>query len=77
MYSTIQSRIPKQFAEFDQSKIIDPIYNVDDYAKEFKLRLQIAHKRAKTIVEQKRNSEVTPSTEYVIKTYTYTKNIHK
>jgi len=33
---------------------IDPLYNLDDYAKESKFRIELAHKRARLILDNKK-----------------------
>jgi len=43
------SNLPKQF---NTIKNIEPIYNIDDYARESKYRLEIAHKRARIMIEE-------------------------
>jgi len=43
------SNLPKQF---NTTKNIEPIYNIDDYARESKYRLKIAHKRARIMIEE-------------------------
>jgi len=42
------NNLPKQFNS------IEPIYNIDDYAKESKHRLEVAYKRARIMIEEKR-----------------------
>jgi len=48
--------LPKQF---NTIKNIEHIYNVGEYARESKYRLEIAHKRARTMIEEnkKKNKE--------------------
>jgi len=38
--------------QFNTIKNIEPIYNIDDYARESKYRLEIAHKRARIMIEE-------------------------
>ena len=44
-----QSNLPKHFNSIDT---IDPLYNIDDYAKEVKFRLETAYKRARIFLEK-------------------------
>ena len=39
----------QQFKEVDE---ITPLYNIDDYAKEAKFRLEVAHKRAQQLLDR-------------------------
>jgi len=41
--------LPKQF---NTIKNTEPIYNIDDYAGESKCRLEIAHRRARIMIEE-------------------------
>lgn len=51
-----QPNLPQQFNNND----IDPVYNVDNYARELKYRLQVAHRDTKDIIEkQKLRSKAT------------------
>jgi len=43
------SNLPKQF---NSIKNIEPIYNIDDYGRESKYRLGIAHKRSKIMLQE-------------------------
>ena len=43
-----QHNLPKQLNSIDR---IEPIYNIDDYAKEVKFRLETAYKRARLMLE--------------------------
>ena len=51
------NNLPKYFNSISN---IDPIYNIDDYAKESKFRLEIAHKRARNMLElnKQKNKEL-------------------
>jgi len=42
------NNLPKQF---NSTENIEPIYNIDDYAKESKYRLEVAYERALIILE--------------------------
>lgn len=52
-YSPFELIFGKQVNELNITKQnhIDPLYNVDDYSKEFKYNLQLAHKHAKSMLE--------------------------
>lgn len=54
-FELVYGKIPTDF-EFLGNGNIDPLYNIDAYAKEVKYRLQTAHKRA---MERLRNSKLT------------------
>jgi len=45
--------------KFNTIKSIEPIYNIDDFARESKYRLEIAHKRARIMIEEnkRKNNE--------------------
>ena len=45
------SKVPNTFKDFNEVDTITPLYNVDDYAKEAKFRLEIALKRAKLLLD--------------------------
>jgi len=48
--------LPKQFNSIEN---IEPIYNIDDYAKESKYRLEVAYKRARIMIEKnKANNKI-------------------
>jgi len=46
--------LPKQF---NTIKNIEPIYNVDNYARESKYRLKIAHKTARIMIEENKRKK--------------------
>ena len=46
------SNLPKQFNSIDN---IETIYNIDDYAKESKYRIEVAYKRARVLLEANKN----------------------
>lgn len=50
------SNLAKQFSNIDN---IDPIYNIDDYAKEVKFRLENAYKRARILLESNKVKQKT------------------
>jgi len=48
--------LPKEFICIEN---IEPIYNIDDYAKESKYRLEVAYKRARIMIEKnKENNKI-------------------
>jgi len=50
------NNLPKQFNSIEK---IEPIYNIDDYAKESKLSLEVAYKRARIMIkEYKKNHKI-------------------
>ncbi|OIC27728.1 hypothetical protein A7M48_19275 [Acinetobacter baumannii] len=51
-YELVFGRLPRQFIDFNRIDRIDPIYNMDDYSKEVKLRLEIAYRRAKNMLDK-------------------------
>ena len=50
-YELIFGKTPNTFKQ-PKTSIVDPIYNIDDYSKEIKFRLEIARNRAKNIIEK-------------------------
>jgi len=51
-----RNNLPKQF---NSRENIEPIYNIDDYAKESKYRFEVAYKRARTLIEEnKENNKI-------------------
>ena len=44
----------KTATSFDDTENVQPLYNVDNYAKEMQFRLQTARKRAQQIIEEKK-----------------------
>lgn len=50
-YELVYGRIPHGFHYFNSIDRIDPIYNIDDYSKEVKYRLEIAYKRARLLLD--------------------------
>lgn len=51
-YELIFGRIPNGFQIFNQIGDVQPLYNVDDYSKEVRYRLEIAYKRARLMLER-------------------------
>jgi len=47
------NNLPKQINSIE---IIEPIYNIDDYARESKYRLEEAYKRARIMKEKNKNN---------------------
>lgn len=50
-FELVYGKTPTNF-DFLQTNDIDPLYNIEDYSKELKFRLQVAHKRAKELLEK-------------------------
>jgi len=46
------SNLPKHFKSIDS---VEALYNIDDYAKESKYRLEVAYKRARVMLEANKN----------------------
>jgi len=55
------NNLPKQFNSIEK---IEPIYNIDDYAKESKLSLEVAYKRAYNRHPKKQELGITPTPSY-------------
>lgn len=51
-YELVFGRIPNGFKVFNTIDEITPLYNVDDYSKEVRYRLEIAFKRARLMLER-------------------------
>ena len=51
-YELVFGRLPKQFIDLNKTNYIDPIYNLDDYSKEIKFRLELVYKRARIMLEK-------------------------
>jgi len=51
-YELVFGRLPRQFANFNKTDRIEPLYNIEDYSKEIKFRLEIAYKRARLLLEK-------------------------
>nr|AAL90422.1 RH61266p [Drosophila melanogaster] len=51
-YELVFGRLPRQFANFNKADRIEPLYNIEDYSKEIKFRLEIAYKRARLLLEK-------------------------
>lgn len=51
-YELLFGRIPPGFEIFNQTRDITPLYNVDDYSKEVRYRIEVACKRAGLMLEK-------------------------
>lgn len=51
-YELVFGRLPRQFKDFSKINKIDPIYNLDDYSKELKCRLELSYNRARRMLEK-------------------------
>lgn len=51
-YELVFSKHPNMFQQFTEVDTITPLYNVNNYAKEAKFRLEVAHKRAQTLLDR-------------------------
>jgi len=51
-YELVFGRLPRQFANVNKTNRIEPLYNVEDYSKNIKYRLEVAYKRARTMLEE-------------------------
>jgi len=52
LYELVFGRLPRQFVEFNNIDRVEPLYNVEDYFKDIKCRLEIAHNRARLMLEK-------------------------
>jgi len=48
-----KKKLPKQYISIEN---IEPIYNIGDYAKESKYRLEVAYKRARIMIEKNKEN---------------------
>lgn len=51
-YEPVFSNLPNKFQEFNNVEKITPLYNIDNYAKEAKYRLQVAYKRVQLLLDR-------------------------
>lgn len=51
-YELVFGRTPRQIVNSGKLDKIDPLYNIEDYAKETKYRLEIAYKRARLMLDK-------------------------
>jgi len=50
-YELVFGRTANLPIQFNSADTLDPLYNLDDYAKVFKFRLGLVHKRAKQMLD--------------------------
>ena len=55
-YELVFGKIPNQFNKFDNLNKLTPLYNIEDYSKEIRYRLELAHLRAKELLIKNKNS---------------------
>jgi len=51
-YELIFGILPRQFVDFNKIDRVEPLYNVEDYSKEIKFRLETAYNRARLMLEK-------------------------
>lgn len=51
-YELVFAKIPNTFAQFKAIDKVTPLYNIDNYAKEIKFRLEVAHNRARQLLDK-------------------------
>ena len=51
-YELVFGKLPNGFQQFTNVQKITPLYNIEDYVKEVRYRLEIAHKRAKEQIDR-------------------------
>ena len=56
-YELIFAKLPNSFTQFNEVDRISPLYNVDNYAKEVKFRLEVANKRAQLLLNKHKQNQ--------------------
>jgi len=51
-FELVFGRLPRQFVDLNKKDRVEPLYNVEDYSKENKFRLEIAYNKARLMLEK-------------------------